>query len=142
MLLHPRWQRSRNCHGNFCTFQRRKEYLKLSEVEFGFLYITSYSPKQILTTVYSTGAPRLLRLPRPGPCLKFGLQVTLYQTGGQIILWALSGSNSQWRPCSMYCSYYPFRWIRRYFCNSMNISNIFSSKFIYWSFFQNYKSEG
>ena len=30
----------------------------------------------------SSGAPGLLRPPRPGPCLNFGLQLTLSQPGG------------------------------------------------------------
>ena len=59
-----------------------------------------------LATLHSqSGAPRLLRPPRPGPCLNFGLQLTLSQPGGQImpttVLWALSGSNSPWRPWSV-----------------------------------------
>ena len=48
------------------------------------------------------GAPRLLRPPRPGSCLNFGLELTLSQSGGHImpttVLWSLSGSNSPWRP--------------------------------------------
>ena len=42
------------------------------------------------------------RPPRPGPCLNFGLQLTLSQPGGQIlpttVLWVLSGLNSPLRP--------------------------------------------
>ena len=52
----------------------------------------------LIATVIS-GAPWLLRPPRPRPCLNFGLQS---QPGGQImpttVLWALSGTNSPWRP--------------------------------------------
>ena len=33
----------------------------------------------------NAGAPRLLRPPRPGPCLKFGLRATLPQPGRQIM---------------------------------------------------------
>jgi hypothetical protein len=55
--------------------------------------------------MHRTGPPRLLRPPRPGPCLNFGLQLTLSQPGGHImpttVLWALSGSNSPWRPWNM-----------------------------------------
>ena len=51
---------------------------------------------------HNSGVPRLIRSPRPGPCLNFGLQLTLSQTKGQImpttVLWALSGSNSPWCP--------------------------------------------
>ena len=49
------------------------------------------------------------RPPRPGPCLNFGLQLTLSQPGGQIlpttVLWVLSGLNSPLRPW--------FHWARK-----------------------------
>ena len=34
--------------------------------------------------VTNTGPLRLLRPPRPGPCLNFGLQLTLSQPGGRL----------------------------------------------------------
>ena len=56
--------------------------------------------KQSLT---SSGAPRLARTPRPGPCLDFGLQYALLRNDLSkkfgVEYWALPDSNSLWRPC-------------------------------------------
>ena len=63
----------------------------------------------MVETKWLSGVPRLLRPPRPGPCLNFGLQLTLSQPGQQImptiVLWALSASNSPWRSCFQ-CGFY------------------------------------
>ena len=62
-------------------------------------------PKTLHTSVFLyPGAPQLLRPPRPGPCLNFGLLlVKPISTRGQImpttILWALSESSLPWCPC-------------------------------------------
>ena len=81
----------------------------LSEVMQSFKESTQR--KYILTNNLS-GPPRLLRPPRPEPCLNFGLHLTLSQPGGQImpttVLWALSASNSPWRPLVVYNHHYVF----------------------------------
>ena len=56
--------------------------------------------KILFWSVFIVVPQGLLRSPRPGPCLNFGLQLTLSQRAGQImpttVLWALSGSNLRW----------------------------------------------
>ena len=47
--------------------------------------------------------PRLVRSPRPGPCLNFGLQYALIRNNQSkkigVEYWAFPGSNLPWRPC-------------------------------------------
>ena len=54
----------------------------------------------------STGAPRLARPPRPGPCLDFGFQYALIRNNQSkkfgVEYWTLPGSNWPWRPCRKY----------------------------------------
>ena len=49
------------------------------------------------------GPPRLLRPPRPGPCLNFGFQYAFIRNNRSkkfgVEYWALPGSNSPWWPC-------------------------------------------
>ena len=89
-------------------------HISIRYVFLAYFYHKKYfSVFSLLCLSTFSGAPRLLRPPRPGPCLNFGLQLTLSQPGGHImpttVLWALSGSNLPWHPCAIvtyYCFYY------------------------------------
>ena len=66
------------------------------------IYESTDSTESIEYILFQGRYSWLLRPLRPGPCLNFGLQLTLSQPGGQImpttVLWALSDSNSPWHP--------------------------------------------
>ena len=60
------------------------------------------------TVSRSSGAPRLARPPRPGPCLDFRFQYALIRNNRSkkfgVEYWVLPGSNSPWHPWSSFLS--------------------------------------
>ena len=53
-------------------------------------------------SMWATGAPRLAKPPRPGPCLDFAFQYDLIRNNQSkkfgVEYWALPGSNLPWSP--------------------------------------------
>ena len=74
---------------------------KLAVIKANISKVRKRTYKLLLYSHYS-GAPRLARPPRPGPCLYFGFQYALMRNNRSkkfgVEYWALSGSNSLWRP--------------------------------------------
>ena len=66
------------------------------------VYLQNYFLTYILCIPILSGAPRLARPPRPGPCLDFGFQQALIRNNRSknfgLEYWALPGSNLSWCP--------------------------------------------